>query len=200
MSFDEASGRFANGSIDLLHLDGCHSYAAVKHDFETWLPKVSAGEIILVHDIAAREGTFGAWRFWEEVSGRYPSFAFQHSSGLGILAHRKAGLFENRLLEALLGGTCDPDAVRDYVLRAKRLEDDRLKNAPDATFQVFWPGSTGYSEEHSATTSVPLGQWVTLTLDMPAAEGRLRVDPASIPAFIEISQMAVEYPSAGTVL
>src|SRR5215831_11810752 len=35
-TFDRAISEFADWSIDLLHIDGRHSYADVKHDFETW--------------------------------------------------------------------------------------------------------------------------------------------------------------------
>ncbi len=86
MYFDDALAHFDDGSIDLLHIDGYHTYEAVFEDFAKWLRKMSASGIVMLHDIAVREHGFGVWRFWEEISPQYPNVAFTHSSGLGVMA------------------------------------------------------------------------------------------------------------------
>jgi GT2 family glycosyltransferase/glycosyltransferase involved in cell wall biosynthesis len=89
-TFDDALGDFAPGSIDIMHIDGFHSYKAVRHDFETWFSKVSDNGVILFHDVHAYLPGFGVHMFWKEIKRQYPTLEFYHSYGLGVLFKNKA--------------------------------------------------------------------------------------------------------------
>lgn len=86
MLFDEAIEKFDDNSIDILHIDGLHTYEAVKHDFETWLPKVKKGTgIILFHDVCEKSDDFGVYKLWDELQKKYETVTFEHYHGLGVL-------------------------------------------------------------------------------------------------------------------
>lgn len=85
MAFDEAVMQFTTKSIDLLHIDGCHSYEAVKNDFNKWHDKLADNGIILFHDIMVDEPNYGVYRLWQELKEKFATLEFQHSYGLGVL-------------------------------------------------------------------------------------------------------------------
>jgi GT2 family glycosyltransferase/glycosyltransferase involved in cell wall biosynthesis len=127
-TFENALRHFDDRSIDFLHIDGLHTYDAVKHDFLTWLPKLSNRAIVLFHDISVRDKDFGVRRFWEELKTEYRTIQFEFSHGLGVLAvgqlaERIKPLFElagpdffklHDLAEALGRRIINEAAVRDY--------------------------------------------------------------------------------------
>lgn len=84
-TFDEANSEYAPHSIDILHIDGLHTYKAIKHDFNNWLGKVKTDGLILFHDINVKKWGFGIYKLWSELKHKYATIEFQHSYGLGIL-------------------------------------------------------------------------------------------------------------------
>ncbi|MEN4644415.1 rhamnan synthesis F family protein [Pantoea agglomerans] len=84
-SFDEASEHFSEGEIDLLHIDGYHTYEAVKNDFDVWLPKLSKRGIVIIHDSNVRKADFGVYKFVSELRKKYSCFEFSHGHGLTIV-------------------------------------------------------------------------------------------------------------------
>jgi methyltransferase family protein len=114
MLFEEAAPRFDDASIDLLHIDGYHTYEAVRGDFELWYPKLEPGGIVLFHDVMARLLDFGAWRFWEELARQHETFLFKHGFGLGVLRKPGGPPRDASLLKYLFS---DDPAVQDRLRR-----------------------------------------------------------------------------------
>ncbi|WP_317932081.1 class I SAM-dependent methyltransferase [Halioxenophilus sp. WMMB6] len=87
MLFEQALGHFQDNSIDIVHIDGLHTYDAVSEDFKNWYPKLKPGGIMLFHDTAVRRDDFGVWRFWNELEANegVETFQFYHGYGLGVL-------------------------------------------------------------------------------------------------------------------
>ena len=90
--FNEAAKSFDDKSIDLLHIDGTHTFEAVENDFLTWLPKLADRAVVLFHDINVNvENTgpasqrFGVRKFFDIVKRQYSHFEFLHCWGLGVL-------------------------------------------------------------------------------------------------------------------
>jgi len=80
-----------SSQLDLLFIDGDHSYEGVKQDFDMYGELVRPGGMIAFHDVAAHlhGPNFDVHRLWEEVKQKYP---FQEiltganqGCGIGIL-------------------------------------------------------------------------------------------------------------------
>jgi hypothetical protein len=87
MAFAEALNHVEDASVDLLHIDGFHTYEAVKEDFETWRSKLSPQAVVLFHDVNEYRSSFGVWRLWQELVTEFPGrcFALGNDHGLGVL-------------------------------------------------------------------------------------------------------------------
>lgn len=132
--FNEALEQFDDGAIDLIHIDGFHTYEAVREDFKAWYPKLAPGGVMLFHDVRARIMDFGVWRFWDEVSRQYPSFTFRHGWGLGVLHKPSDEPLKHPLLQALFSRDKEQHkslrrlyahAARHYQLRRKTARKKR---------------------------------------------------------------------------
>lgn len=128
MYFNEAVQHFDDESIDLLHVDGLHTYEAVKEDFETWYPKVRPGGIILFHDIEARMKDYGVWKFWGELEAQHETFNFLHGFGLGVLRKEGGQRESQQLLELMFHSRPgEQQKLRQLYVHASHYMDTRRK-------------------------------------------------------------------------
>jgi len=82
-----------DSELDFLFIDGDHSYAGVKQDFEFYSQRVKQGGLIGFHDIVHREKQpdIEVHRFWNEVKAQYRHEEFIESSaerrqiGIGLI-------------------------------------------------------------------------------------------------------------------
>ena len=73
--------------IDLLHIDGFHSYEAVKNDYEKWSGFVPNSGVILFHDTDSHDSRFGVKQFFQELN--MPKHELLGFQGLGIVTKNK---------------------------------------------------------------------------------------------------------------
>lgn len=81
--FDDVVQSSSYCSADIIHIDGLHTYEAVKHDFNTWLPILKHEGVILMHDTRAYKPGFGVGKLFYEID--MPKLNFSDSYGLGVV-------------------------------------------------------------------------------------------------------------------
>lgn len=77
--FNELAKKW-NIKIDILHIDGFHTYESVKNDYNTWSKFTDDRSIILFHDIECFSNDVG--KFFDELDGY--KFKLTGSCGLGV--------------------------------------------------------------------------------------------------------------------
>lgn len=84
--FRDASRTLAPG-IDLLHIDGWHTFRAVRQDFNRFRPLLAPGATVLFHDVNAH--FFGMRLFWWLLTRKHRCALVPYSFGLGLLRLEK---------------------------------------------------------------------------------------------------------------
>jgi Methyltransferase domain len=209
-SFDEASARFASGSIDVLHLDGLHTEAAVRHDVDAWLPKIRPGGILLLHDVDARAKHFGVWKIWAELQERGRSWTFHDGPGLGLW-QKPPALELPGFLEKLLAppNEWNNALAKYYSERAAELQrkiaehwrDGTIRHLPFAQqtiIQVFYTDDGMHREQDSVLARVGHEGWKDVRIELPAgaAASPLRID--FVTALTTIDLASIRLARAGS--
>ena len=79
--FSEVSKTW-NLPINILHIDGLHTFEAVTNDYQNWSKFLQEDGIMLFHDVSVFDDIA---RFFRNIEGDWYKLYFTHSAGLGIL-------------------------------------------------------------------------------------------------------------------
>lgn len=161
--FDDALPDFDARTIDLLHIDGLHTYDAVKHDFYSWLPKLSAQAVVILHDSAVVNNEFGVWKLVDELKKEYKVFEFTHSNGLAVV--EVGADVPNSFSEFMNAAMENPEKVRSFfeVHASKIIDDDGMLQGnadivpvPVSSKLYYRNAEEDFSEERSIQLDVEL--------------------------------------------
>lgn len=82
--FDDVATRWEDTKIDVLHIDGLHTYEAVKNDYETWKKFLNPNHLVMFHDTYVWKKDFGVRKFFIELQAH--KLNFNVSNGLGVIS------------------------------------------------------------------------------------------------------------------
>jgi Methyltransferase domain len=112
---EQVRAHFEEGSIDLLHIDGFHSYKAVLAEYTAWRPLLSQSSVVLFHDTNT---SIGITRLWQDLAHGHKHFEFLHGRGLGVLG---VGDFLPEPVEHLFACANRPEATNHLRLAYSQL-------------------------------------------------------------------------------
>ena len=158
--FADAVDTIEDGSIDLLHLDGTHTYAQASADLSLYRRKLSPRAIVLMHDIAVFRQDFGVWRLWLEEKAKAPHFSFAHSCGLGVLG--AGAQLDDRVAAFIRAGAEERAACRTLFSRLGKLA--LLEHTPPADLARVLPiGSippaADAAQDPEFASALAIGRW-----------------------------------------
>lgn len=201
--FDDALSKFESESIDVLHLDGLHTEPAVRHDVDSWLPKLRPGGILLLHDVGVRSKGFGVWKIWRELQQQSRSWTFLDGPSLGVWQKPPIKPLPGFLDDLLARPNESNSALaRYYTERAQAMQEKiaqhwrngSIRNTPFAQqtiIQVFYSSDGSHREEDSVYARVGHEGWKDIRIELPPDAGAapLRIDFVSALTTIEIASI-----------
>jgi predicted O-methyltransferase YrrM len=79
----QVKSRFGLRQVDLLFIDGDHTYEGVKRDWEMYSPLVRQGGLVVFHDVAGNYEDTQVKRFWDSIKTSYEHREYMvHPKGL----------------------------------------------------------------------------------------------------------------------
>ena len=81
----ETVHHFPNHSIDILHISGATSSQQVEDTITLYKDKLSQKAMILIDHISFLDYAAGKQSLWDKLKTLYPTYAFWHGRGLGII-------------------------------------------------------------------------------------------------------------------
>jgi len=102
-----------NKKLDLLFIDGDHTYEGVKKDWEMYSPLVKNEGLVIFHDILDQEAMFPTCKvepFWNELKRQNETWEFIDDTGdvwggIGVLRKKKVAIKERqRIITKTAGG------------------------------------------------------------------------------------------------
>jgi t-SNARE complex subunit (syntaxin) len=172
----------------------------VRHDFESWLQKLSDRAVVIFHESIVREGDFGVWKLVEELKQGYRCFEFRHSNGLAVVevGRDAPAAFKAFMTQALAEGAV---LQRYFEALAATIIDEKFDapvlssaEAIGVECQLYYRGrNEGFSEAASISVGWKGEGPAKFDFELPAnsCPEAIRVDPANVPGVFALTNLAL---------